>query len=207
MAVVNPGSQEFALAAPLKFYGIPTPKNTLAPEAFLRELKARQTKHKWDDVTTIRYMVSCLTGEAYAWWTGAAQANIDGNVPDSDPNEKFATFEALFREHNFLGGATYRANWGVVLRQQKDEATSTYMSRAFSTLRTFVTHHADGFSPDVTVPNMGAIVDDIIGALTPAHFAAETIEATLLNTSRNLTRRTRALPPRRLHRQLPRARN
>ena len=154
----NP-AQEWALTVPLKFYGMPTPKDGLAPATFLRELTARKVKHNWTDAQVMPYMESCMDREAEAWFQSRVKSRTREFAVAADaPANNFEAFKLMFKQHYLLGGKTYRPNWSIILHQQKDEATSSYLSRSFNALHTWLEASAEDVTPTVPVADMQAIV-------------------------------------------------
>lgn len=137
--VINVPTQEWALSLPMKFFGLPTPKNTLSPQAFLRELESRRTKHHWPDRHLLPYAQSCLYGEADSWFKGHVMPRADG-TPLS-PTENFDVFRKLFEQHYYLGGKTFTPNWDHVLHQQANEGSAAYLSRSFAALHHIIVDH------------------------------------------------------------------
>jgi len=158
-AAAVPTVQEMALAVPLKFFGVPTPKDTLTPRAFLRELESRQIKHGWNDKAIMPYLESCLDKEAGDWFNARVKTQTHKHDDEDEaPANNFEAFKKMFKQHYLLGGKTYRPNWSMILHQQKDEATSSYLSRSFNSLHMFIEANAEHLAPTVPKPNMATII-------------------------------------------------
>jgi hypothetical protein len=63
-------TQELSLTTPVLFYGRAKDGKSIPPNAFLMELEARQTRHGWEPSMLLRFVKSCLRGEAALWWEG-----------------------------------------------------------------------------------------------------------------------------------------
>jgi hypothetical protein len=64
---------EMTLNTPVLFWGTSnatTGGRGITPNSFLKELETCQTLHGWSDEELLRYVQSCLRGEADLWWIG-----------------------------------------------------------------------------------------------------------------------------------------
>jgi hypothetical protein len=73
---------EMSLNTPVLFWGITRVSTNgngkgITPNLFLKELESRQTRHNWMDPELLRYVQSCLRGEADLWWTGTLSTYDD----------------------------------------------------------------------------------------------------------------------------------
>jgi CheY-specific phosphatase CheX len=57
-------TQKLSLTTPVLFYGRFKDGKSIPPNAFLMELKARQTRHGWEPSMLLRFVKSCLRGGA-----------------------------------------------------------------------------------------------------------------------------------------------
>ena len=155
---LNP-AQEWALTVPLKFSGMPTPKDGLSPSAFLRELTNRKTKHAWTDAQVMPYLESSLDKEAEQWFNSRVKPRTrEFADPTQAPARNFDAFTVMFKQHYLLGGKTYRPNWSMILHQQQNEATSSFLSRSFNALHTWLEANKGELSPTVPAANMVAAI-------------------------------------------------
>jgi hypothetical protein len=60
-------TQELSLTTPVLFHGKCKDGKSIPPNAFLMELEARQTRHGWEPSMLLRFVKSCLRGEAGQW--------------------------------------------------------------------------------------------------------------------------------------------
>jgi hypothetical protein len=63
-------TQELSLTTPVLFYGKCKDGKSIPPNAFLMELEARQTRHRWKPSMLLGFVKSCLRGEAALRWEG-----------------------------------------------------------------------------------------------------------------------------------------
>jgi hypothetical protein len=93
---------EMSLNTPVLFWGITLSSTNgnwkgITPNSFLKELERRQTRQSWTDEDLLRYVQSCLRGEADLWWTGTLCTYDDlGAV---GPTTNYAAFKLAFRQH------------------------------------------------------------------------------------------------------------
>jgi hypothetical protein len=85
-------TQELSLTTPVLFYGKCKDGKSIPPNAFLMELEARQTRHGWEPSMLLRFVKSCLRGEAALWWEGCILSY--GDDQDQGPAENYAAFRA-----------------------------------------------------------------------------------------------------------------
>ena len=126
------GTGEFSLTTPVLFYGRCKDGKGIPPNSFLMELESRQTRHDWEPAQLLRFVKSCLRGEAASWWEGCILSY--GDDRDQGPAENYASFKAAFRQHYGVGGATNSLCWADTFRQRSDEDIREYFSRATAEL-------------------------------------------------------------------------
>jgi hypothetical protein len=68
------------------------------------ELEARQTRHGWEPSMLLRFVKSCLRGEAASWWVGCILSY--GDDQDQGPAEEYAVFRVEFKKHYGISGVT-----------------------------------------------------------------------------------------------------
>jgi hypothetical protein len=125
-------TQELSLAMPVLFYGKCKDGKSIPPNAFLMELKARQTRHGWEPSMLLRFVKSCLRGEAALWWEGCILSY--GDDQDQGTAENYVAFKVAFKQHYGIGGATTNLCWADTFRQRSDEDIRKYFSRSTAEL-------------------------------------------------------------------------
>jgi hypothetical protein len=125
-------TQELSLTMPVLFYGKCKDGKSIPPNAFLMELKARQTRHGWEPSMLLRFVKSCLRGEAALWWEGCIL--LYGDDQDQGPAENYAAFKVAFKQHYSIGGATNNLCWVDTFRQRSDEDIREYFLRSTAEL-------------------------------------------------------------------------
>jgi hypothetical protein len=128
---------EMSLNTPVLFWGITrasTNRNGkgITPNSFLKELEGRQTRHNWTDSELLRYVQSCLRGEADLWWTGTL--NTYDNLGPAGPTTNYSAFKLAFRQHYRIGGKTHKLNWADSFHQRSSESTAEYFARSSTEL-------------------------------------------------------------------------
>jgi hypothetical protein len=113
-------TQELSLTSPVLFYGKCKDGKSIPPNAFLMELEARQTRHGWEPSMLLRFVKSCLRGEAALWWEGCILSYGDD--------------QEAFKQHYGIGGATNNLCWADTFRQRSDEDIREYFSRSTAEL-------------------------------------------------------------------------
>jgi hypothetical protein len=89
-------TEELSLTTPVLFYGKCKDGKRIPPNAFLMELEARHTRHGWEPRRLLRFVKSCLRGEAAPWWEGCFLTNAYDE--DQGPAENYAKFKETFRQ-------------------------------------------------------------------------------------------------------------
>ena len=80
----------------------------------------------------LRFVKSCLRGEAALWWEGCILSY--GDDQDQGPAENYAAFKVAFKQHYGIGGATNNLCWADTSRQRSDEDIREYFLRACAEL-------------------------------------------------------------------------
>jgi hypothetical protein len=80
----------------------------------------------------LRFVKSCLRGEAALWWEGCILSY--GDDQDQRPAENYAAFKVAFKQHYGIGGATNNLCWADTFRQRSDEDIREYFSRSTAEL-------------------------------------------------------------------------
>jgi hypothetical protein len=125
-------TQELSLTTPVLFYGKCKDGKSILPNAFLMELEARQTRHGWEPSMLLRFVKSCLRGEAALWWEGCILSY--GDDQDQGPADNYVAFKVAFKQHYGIGGATNNLCWADTFRQRSDEDIREYFSRSTAEL-------------------------------------------------------------------------
>jgi hypothetical protein len=124
---------EMSLNTPVLFWGIKRASTNgngkgITPNSFLKELESRQTQHNWTDSELLRYVQSCLRGEADLWWTGTLTM-YDDLGPAGRPTN-YTAFKLAFRQHYGIGGKTHKLNWADSFHQRSSKSTAEYFARS-----------------------------------------------------------------------------
>jgi hypothetical protein len=90
-------TQELSLTTPVLFYGKCKDGKIIPPNAFLMELEARQTRHGWEPSMLLRFVKSCLRGQAALWWEGCILSY--GDDQDQGPADNYVAFKVAFKQH------------------------------------------------------------------------------------------------------------
>jgi hypothetical protein len=114
------------------FYGKCKDGKSIPPNAFLMELKARQTRHGWEPSMLLRFVKSCLRGKAALWWEGCILSY--GDDQDQGPADNYVMFKVAFKQHYGIGTATNNLCWADTFRQRSDEDIREYFSRSTAEL-------------------------------------------------------------------------
>jgi hypothetical protein len=125
-------TQELSLTTPVLFYRKCKDGKSIPPNAFLMELKARQTRHGWEPSMLLRFVKSCLRGEAALWWEGCILSY--GDDQDQGPADNYVAFKIAFKQHYAIGGATNNLCWADTFCQRSDEDIREYFSRSTAEL-------------------------------------------------------------------------
>jgi hypothetical protein len=125
-------TQELSLTTPVLFYGKCKDGKSISPNAFLMELKARQTRHGWEPSMLLRFVKSCLRGKAALWWEGCILSY--GDDQDQGPADNYVAFKIAFKQHYGIGGATNNLCWADTFCQGSDEDIREYLSRSTTVL-------------------------------------------------------------------------
>jgi hypothetical protein len=125
-------TQELSLTTPVLFYGRCKDGKSILPNAFLMELEARQTRQGWEPSMFLRFVKSCLRGEAALWWEGCILSYGDGQ--DQGPADNYVAFKIAFKQHYGIGGATNNLCWADMFCQRSDEDIREYFSRSTAEL-------------------------------------------------------------------------
>jgi hypothetical protein len=80
----------------------------------------------------LRFVKSCLRGEAALWWEGCILSY--GDDQDQGPAENYAAFKVAFKQHYGIGGATNNLCWADTFRQRINEDIREYFLRACAEL-------------------------------------------------------------------------
>jgi hypothetical protein len=128
---------EMSLNTPVLFWGITRASNNgngkgITPNSFLKELESRQTRHNWTDSELLRYVQSCLRGEADLWWTG--MLTTYDNLGPAGPTTNYTAFKLAFRQHYGIGGMTHKLNWADSFHQRSSKSTAEYFARSSAEL-------------------------------------------------------------------------
>jgi hypothetical protein len=118
---------EMSLNTPVLFWGITRASTNgngkgITPNSFLKELESRQTRHNWTDSEMLRYIQSCLRGEA------------DDDLGPAGPTTNYSAFKLAFRQHYGIGGKTHKLNWADSFHQRSSESTAEYFARSSAEL-------------------------------------------------------------------------
>jgi hypothetical protein len=84
-------TQELSLTTPVLFYGKCKDGKSIPLNAFLMELKARQTRLRWELSMLLRFVKSCLRGKAALWWKGCILSY--GDNQDQGPADNYVAFK------------------------------------------------------------------------------------------------------------------
>jgi hypothetical protein len=120
-------TQELSLTTPVLFYGKCKDGKSIPPNALLMELEARQTRHGWEPSMLLRFVKSCLRGEAALWWEGCILSY--GDDQDQGPADNYVAFKVAFKQHYGIGGATNNICWADMFCQRSDEDIREYFLR------------------------------------------------------------------------------
>jgi hypothetical protein len=128
---------EMSLNTPVLFWAITRASTNgngkgITPNSFLKELESRQTRHNWTDSELLRYVQSCLRGEADLWWTGTLTTYDD--LGPAGPTTNYSAFKLAFRQHYGNGGKTHKLNWADSFHQRSSESTAEYFARSSAEL-------------------------------------------------------------------------
>jgi hypothetical protein len=125
-------TQELSLTTPVLFYGKCKDGKSIPPNTFQMEFEARQTRHRWEPSMLLRFVKSCLRGEAALWWEGCILSY--GDDQDQGPADNYVAFKIAFKQHYGIGGATNNLCWADTFRQRSDEDIREYFSRSTAEL-------------------------------------------------------------------------
>jgi hypothetical protein len=128
---------EMSLNTPVLFWGITCAATNgngkgITPNSFLNDLESRQTLHNWTGEDLLRYVQSCLRGEADLWWTGMLSTYDD--LGPAGPTTNYSAFKLAFRQHYRIGGKTHKLNCADSFHQPSSKTTAEYFARSSAEL-------------------------------------------------------------------------
>jgi hypothetical protein len=125
-------TQELSLTTPVLFYGRCKDGKSIPPNAFLMELEARQTRHRWEPSMLLWFLKSCLRGKAALWWEGCILSY--GDDQDQGQAENYVAFKTAFKQHYGIVRAMNNLCWADTFRERSDKDIREYLSKATTEL-------------------------------------------------------------------------
>jgi hypothetical protein len=167
-------TQELLLTTPVLFYRRCKDGKSIPPNAFLMELEARQTRHGWEPSMLLRFVKSCLRGEAALWWEGCILSY--GDEEDQGPAENYVAFKVSFKQHYGIGGATNNLCWADTFRQRSDEDIREYFFRSTAELANHLKESAKLLFGKIYTPmDLGPDVNNMLARIRSRRALGENV--------------------------------